>query len=251
MTEIFALIKLLLLPPMVLPVLAVILLVFFQKRKLPVVTVCLSLFLILSLPVVANKIAKSLEYFPPLQPERIQQFLPQAIVVLGAGLERSGLEYGNNVTIKSGTLLRVRYAARLARLTGLPVLASGGRTLGDKDVSEAELMASVLRDEFGIPVVWMEMTSLNTAENARLTRQTLQQLGIGKILLVTQAYHMPRAEKEFRKAGFQVLPAPTSFIGRDAAGSALSDWIPSVKALEHIFLLAHECVGMLWYRLRY
>jgi uncharacterized SAM-binding protein YcdF (DUF218 family) len=47
-----------------------------------------------------------------------------AIVVLGAGV-RSTQEYGGE-TLGRLTLERVRYAAKLARQTGLPVLVSGG-----------------------------------------------------------------------------------------------------------------------------
>lgn len=248
---VISLIKSLLLPPAGLLILAMAGL-FFYKRKagLPVVAVSLSLLLILSLPIVENKFAQYWECFPALQSDRVEQFLPQAIVVIGGGLEHVALEYRSEWTVNARTLLRLRYAAKLARETRLPVMVSGGKAPGSTDVSEAEVMAAVLREEFAIPVAWQETASRNTVENARLSRDILLQRGINRIILVTQAYHMPRAESEFRKAGFDVLPAPTAFIGRTAGFSAF-DWIPSVRALEHVFLLSHESLGMLWYRLRY
>jgi len=176
-------------------------------------------------------------------------FLPQAIVVIGGGLDPAAVEYRSDATVKAGTLLRLRYAAKLARETGLPVMVSGGRSMDSTEASEAEIMASVLQEEFAVPVAWREAGSRNTAENARFSRNILRQQSIDRIILVTQAYHMPRAESEFRKAGFQVLAAPTAFFGR-AGGFSWFDWIPSVKALEQCFLLAHESVGMLWYSLR-
>lgn len=248
---IISIIKSLLLPPVGLILLALVGVAFYKRKAgLRVATVSLLMLLILSLPIVVNKLAQYWECYSALQPERVEPFLPQAIVVIGGGLEHAASEYRSEWTIKSGTLVRLRYAAKLARETGLPILVSGGRTLASQDVSEAQVMASVLQEEFIIPNVWQEAESQNTAENARLSRDFLRQRGIERIILVTQAYHMPRAESEFRKVGFQVLPAPTAFIGREVRHS-LFDWIPSVRSFEHVFLLTHESIGMLWYRLRY
>lgn len=60
--------------------------------------------------------------------------------------------------------------------------------------------------EFITLLAWLESNSHNTAENAQFGRSLLLEYGINKIVLVTQAYHMPRAVNEFRKAGFDVLP---------------------------------------------
>ncbi len=49
-----------------------------------------------------------------------------AIVVLGGGKSHDAPEYGGD-TVRSATLLRLRYAAHLQRLTRLPVLVSGGQ----------------------------------------------------------------------------------------------------------------------------
>lgn len=248
---ILSILKSLLLPPIGLLLLAMLGLAFHKRKAgLPLARVSLLLLLILSLPFVVNKLARFWECFPALRSEQVEQFLPQAIVVIGGGLDHAASEYSSEWTVKSGTLLRLRYAAKLAKETGLPVLVSGGKMLASPDVSEARIMASVLQQEFTIPIVWQEAESQNTAENARLSRNMLRQQGIDRIILVTQAYHMPRAESEFRKAGFQVLPAPTAFIGRDLDFS-LFDWMPSVRAFEHVFLLAHESLGMFWYWMRY
>jgi uncharacterized SAM-binding protein YcdF (DUF218 family) len=59
----------------------------------------------------------------------------------------------------------------------LPVLVSGGKLSDSVCSSEAELMASVLIDEFKIPVAWQESKSRNTAENAQFSFQVLKQSG--------------------------------------------------------------------------
>ena len=250
MTEIKALISYLLLSPMILPLLAAVGLIFQKKvMALRFVKLCLYLFLLLSLPVTENTISAYWETIAPMQLKQTQDFLPQAIVVIGGGLQYSAFEYADAVTVSTRTLLRVRYAAKLAKETGLPVLTSGGEDPQNGGISEAALMAGVLQNEFAVPVAWQDRQSRNTSENARFSRRILQQQGIDNIILVTQAYHMPRAELEFRKVGFQVLTAPTAAIHKSHSGFFGQDFLPSVSALENAVLMMHEFVGMLWYRL--
>jgi uncharacterized SAM-binding protein YcdF (DUF218 family) len=244
-------IKLLLLPPVSLVILALVG-VLFSKRKWGkrMTIVCLTLLWLLSLPIVVKQWALLWERVPPLSAEAARQFKPEALVVIGGGLEYAAPEYPGQVTLHVRTLLRVRYAAKLAWELGLPILASGGGTFEPEEFSEADLMAQTLDGEFKTPVAWLERYSSNTAENARFSREVLNEFGINKIVLVTQAYHMPRAALEFTKAGFQVLPAPTAFIGHKGE-SRLLDWLPSPSTWANSFLLAHEMIGMLWYRIRY
>lgn len=251
MTEIKALISCLLLSPMILPLMAAVGLIFQKKVwVLRFVKLCLYLFLILSLPVTENIISGYWESIPPLQLKETQAFLPQAIVVIGGGIEYSAFEYPGAVTVTPGTMLRLRYAAKLAKETRLPVMTSGGVVPENIGISEASVMAEVLQTEFAVPATWQERQSRNTLENARFSRRILQQQGIDRIILVTQAYHMPRAELEFRKAGFQVLAAPTAAIHKSHSGFFGQDFLPSVKALDHAFLMEHEFMGMLWYSLQ-
>lgn len=208
------------------------------------------LLMMLSLPIVVGWWARNWEYFPPLQAGDITRFQPQALVVIGGGVNKA-VEYDTPRTVNAGTLLRIRYAARLAREFGLPVLASGGCVFGPECIPEAQLIADVLEMEFNTRVAWLEANSRNTAENARFSARELQDYNIKRIVLVSQAYHMPRAVLEFRKAGLEVLPAPTAFISGDISELTIFDFVPSAAALMDSYLLAHETLGMLWYRLRY
>ena len=79
--------------------------------------------LALSMPVVADYLLDFVDTSPPLSVGQAKD--AQAIVILGGGVRRNALEYGGD-TLSSLTLERVRYGARVARLTGLPVLVSGG-----------------------------------------------------------------------------------------------------------------------------
>ena len=83
--------------------------------------------LILSVPAVAGALLRSIGTSAPLDLERARS--AQALVILGGGTRRNAVEYGGD-TLGWRTLERVRYGARVARLTGLPVRVSGGAVLG-------------------------------------------------------------------------------------------------------------------------
>src|SRR5260370_7247985 len=79
--------------------------------------------------------------------------------------------------------------------------------------TEAEAARSVLED-WGVPesAILVETRSKNTAENGSFSRDLLASRGIHRALLVTSAYHMPRAVAAFRKAGLEVTPPPTHYM---------------------------------------
>jgi uncharacterized SAM-binding protein YcdF (DUF218 family) len=172
----------------------------------------------------------------------------QAIVVLGGGRRRQAPEYGNQDVPRPNVLARLRYAARLQRQTGLPMLVSGGRPGGAAE-SEAVLMERVLREDFQAKVRWMESGSDNTAENAVYSAGLLRQAKITHVLLVTDALHMPRSQQIFEQAGLAVTAAPTNYVGQGALYPA--DFIPNAGALRDSHYALHEWIGLLWYRMAY
>jgi uncharacterized SAM-binding protein YcdF (DUF218 family) len=166
-----------------------------------------------------------------------------AIVVLGAELRRNAPEYGGE-TLGPLSLERLRYAARLHRQTGLPILVSGGR-LRDGDEPVAKLMSEALAEDFLTESRWVEDRSLTTAENARYSAEILRRDGVSTVVLVTHAWHMRRALMEFRGLGLRVVPAPTLPPHRP---TDFDMFVPSAAALYESFLGVHELVGRLYYR---
>jgi uncharacterized SAM-binding protein YcdF (DUF218 family) len=167
-----------------------------------------------------------------------------AIVVLGAEVDRHAPEYGGP-TAGDMSLVRLRYAAKLARETGLPILVTGGHA-GGREPSQAEAMATVLRDELGVEVRWIEGGSLDTRGNAELSAALLARDGVRSILLVTHAWHMRRARAEFERHGLEVLAAPTGI--REPPRLEASGFVPSWKGLRDSALAIHEWIGGVWYR---
>lgn len=201
---------------------------------------------VLSLPVAAEALARDLETVPALMTPPPAG--PQAIVVLAAGRYRHAPEYGGHDTVGTDTLVRLRYAASLYRQTRLPILTSGGAPFGGQPA--ALLMRHVLRNDFHVPVRFVETHSKTTAGNARDSRVILRRAHIRRILLVTQAWHMPRAAALFRHQGFIVTPAPTDFVTTSRRDNTVLAYLPSARALALSATVGHEELGRLWLSLR-
>jgi uncharacterized SAM-binding protein YcdF (DUF218 family) len=172
-----------------------------------------------------------------------------AIVVLGAGSVEGAPEYGGQDVPDQVALVRLLYAAHLQHATGLPLLASGGNGAPARGVQpKAAMMARVLREDFKTPVAWVEDQSEDTAENAVNSARILKAAGVHRVLLVTQAMHMPRAQAEFARNGIEVVAAPTLFYSRVTWSPYML--VPSASGLYRSFYAIHEWMGLLWYRLR-
>ena len=205
---------------------------------------------LLCLPTVATLLMEPLEPYPPLD---LRAALPpdvKAILVLGAGFADTATEYGQP-TLDGFSLQRVRYGAWLHRATGLPIYVTGG-ALDPEEPAVADGMARTLREEFAVPVAGVENRSRTTWENAANSKPMLDRAGVSRVLLVTNAWHLPRAVEACESAGIAVIPAPTGAIStphwRDALG--VPDWLPSAKAFAISYYALHEHLGRVWYQVR-
>ena len=172
---------------------------------------------------------------------------PQAIVVLSGGMVGDGESSGRANRLSANSVERTLHAARLAKETRLPVLISGG-IVDDGVTPEAEAMRRLLERDLGVAVKWVETRSRDTAENAALSARMLRSNGIDRVLLVTQAFHMQRAELLFMRSGLQVSPAPHGFRGAPF-DRAVRKPLPNLEGLASARLACHEYLGLLWYRL--
>ena len=254
----------LLMPPGLFIVLALCAFLFLKKRQtLQKVIVVLSLVMIwvASTPIFTHWLVKATGSFmvwpapldiPSIQMSQVSQSQqPQAIVVLGGGRRRGALEssmYGYQ-DLSKDSLERVRYAAKLAQQTHLPILTTGGMPdqVSQQDQAEAKVMAQVLKEEFHQETQWVEDQSATTQENAAFSARLLKQQGITRIFLVTHFWHMPRAQKIFEKEGLQVVAAPHGFENSDAL-TPLDFYPGNIYKTRQIW---HEVMGMFWYSIRY
>ncbi len=201
---------------------------------------------LLATPVGADAVIRPLEarVLPLKDLSQLRTAGYQAIVVLGGGRTPEAPEFGGQDVASPQVLSRLRYAARVQRQSGLPVLVTGGMPLSGQR-PEAELMADSLRDDFGVPVRWLEPRARTTRENAELTAALLQPLGIRHVVLVSHASHLPRAVDDFARAGFGVLAAPTEFSPNPDSLSLFERWTPQHGALGDSRRALHEWLGLL------
>ena len=246
-------VKQFLLPPGIL--LLLLLLAWWFRRSRPrLASVLFALGLgglwLMSLPIVVEWGARAVEREPALAPSEWSTLAERAdaIVLLGSGRERSDPAWGSDQPTMIG-LERQRYAARLAKASGLPVLTTGGLHYGTPP-SEAQIMADSLRDDAGVEVRWKEEQSRTTWENAHMSADILLPQGIKRVVVVTQAWHMPRSVWCFEKAGFEVVPAPVGFLSADNA-RPFGGWLPEYKSIWQSGLLLNEAVGQIAYPLFY
>ena len=174
-------------------------------------------------------------------------------MVLGGGTSRGPAAPGQTPEL-TDSADRLFYAARLFHSGKAPlILFSGGavRLLDSGRLASEAEAATQLLQEWVVPAqaILLENKARNTRENALFSRQILQSRGASHILLVTSAFHMPRAAAVFRKLGFQVTPAPADFRSWDDEGPLLS-LLPDAQSLVKSQLALKEWLGLLVYRLR-
>lgn len=171
-----------------------------------------------------------------------------AIIVLGGGLIPRAPEYGVS-DLAPTSLERLRYGIWLSRETGLPAGFSGGLGWAHIETagrSEAEVAGRIAQQEYNRPLRWIESDSRDTRENAIRTVALLRSSGIKEIVLVTHAFHMPRARKVFEEAAagaFRITPAPMGFFV--PTSRPVLDWLPSQAGFEQVSLALRELLGLL------
>jgi len=194
--------------------------------------------LVISVPIVADYLTRFVDTPAPLDLAQARE--ADAIVIIGGGVRPDAPEYGGE-TLATLTLERVRYGARVARLTGLPVLVSGGP--GFRGSSEAALMKASLEDEFGVPVRWVEARSRTTHENAVFSSRILRRSGIHRVVLVAHGFDMRRAMAEFADEGIESVGAPTGT--RTGTRDTVFDYLPSISGLLGSYYATYEILANL------
>ncbi len=169
---------------------------------------------------------------------------PVAIVILGAGVEPFAPEYGVS-NLQEGSLERLRYGLWLGRETGAPVAYSGGIGWAQQDAApEARIAAKIAAEDFNRPIKWLEEEARDTRENASRTLALLKPAGIDHIVLVTHAYHMPRALRAFTEAagpGIRIEPAPMGLARK--LYTPVLDWMPSARGFMLMRQILRELFG--------
>lgn len=227
-------------------VLALLVVALRTRRRWPIV-VALVLLWAASTPVTSNVLMRTVEGW------RVRQVTSDApnadaIVVLSKGVTDVPGESGS---IEVDDFDRFLGGFDLYKAGKAPLLIFPGGWVASRP--NLPLMGDVLiarARDFGVPA-----SALSTTGKASNTEQeaegVAQLLGVGKsptaprILLVTSAYHMSRAEMLFRRAGLEVIPFPVDF--QTKLGITPRSFIPSGGALQQTDAALHEIYGHVYY----
>ncbi|HZL40511.1 MAG TPA: YdcF family protein [Pseudolabrys sp.] len=137
---------------------------------------------------------------------------PDGIVVLG-GLISTRLSQVHGAPVVDGAADRIIALAKLARqFPNARIVFAGGNGSLAGGPAEADFVGPLL-DVLGVPRerVALERNSRNTAENAAFSKDIANPKPGARWLLVTSAWHMPRAVGCFRRAGFAVEAYPVDW----------------------------------------
>jgi uncharacterized SAM-binding protein YcdF (DUF218 family) len=177
-----------------------------------------------------------------------------AVVMLGGAHRPSPPDtFGLDLTPAAD---RIVTALELMRLGKGQALVLGGNGYGHKGEIRAD--SQLLKDWFAAwkipaaPVLDLGMNS-NTREEALKVASLMKDKGWKRIILVTSAFHMRRAEATFRKVGIEVIPVGCDFQSYrgEAEDQGLSfAVVPVIDGFQHLGLYIHEQGGWLTYRWR-
>ena len=171
------------------------------------------------------------------------------IIILGGSYDTQMQGYISTIVLEEDTQPMAVVADLSRRYPQARIVFSGGADPPTSGASEAAI-AKQFFVSFGIAPdrISIEEQSRNTKENAQFTAQLIHPTPQSQWLLVTSAYHMPRAMGTFQSAGFNVIAFP---VGWRTHGWR-DFWWPATSATENlrrVDVAAHEWIGLLTYRL--
>jgi len=176
-----------------------------------------------------------------------------AVVLLGGSHGFSN--YGVNSIEFSTASDRIITAAELVRLKkGEALVVGGGKYSSSGQTGlHGQLIAEWLESwkPFDSPIHVLDYSS-NTKDEADQTKVLAEKNGWKKIILVTSAYHMRRAEALFKKTGLEMVPVGSDFEGLSylEADFRIDSIVPDSDGFQALHLYLHEQVGWLYYKLR-
>lgn len=156
---------------------------------------------------------------------------PACIVVLGGGFESEVSTGRQNAELNTAGDRLVEMMRLARRYPEAKIIVSGGDGHMSAVYDDDTTIAMRLIDGFDIDPARIipERLSRNTFENAVNTAAILKREKLGPCLLVTSAFHMPRAVGMFRVAGVTVIPWPVDYDTDGKTGLSLDFYEPTAN----------------------
>lgn len=177
----------------------------------------------------------------------------EAIVVLGGAWSTSQNDLvGFNATFAADRFLTGFELLRKGK-SNVVLIGGGGAEIKEDQPGDSAAMAEWMQS-FGLEDV--EIVALpachNTRDEALKVREFLDEHGGGRVLLVTSAWHMRRAEGVFKKVGLEIFPVPCDFEIASLVESGKKKWnlVPRLEQFVFMDLFLHEWVGFHYYKFK-
>jgi len=239
------------LPLLVSPLFVIIILVLwgslFRSRRAGLAAI--GILIVCSLPVFSNKLISYLERDYSLLPPASTK-TADAIVVL-SGMVRT-IEGANGLAYEWREASdRIFAGIDLIKGNKAPVLVlTGGKLPWSVGKPEGEHLRAIA-EKLGVPsdIILLTENVQNTDQEAKAVAKFLNKK-VPNIILVTSAFHMPRAQKVFEAAGIEVSPFPVDFLS-GADKTTLIHFIPSAGAFRDTSFFVRELIGRIYYELKY
>ena len=235
------------LPTFVLPIMLVIIFILIGliKNKKKIIYITIGVLYIISTPIFSNnffKLVEGNEYRKSIS--GIDS--ADAIVVLSGMLEINEVE--DSTYIEWGDPDRFFGGIALFKANKAQKLVfTGGKMPWDKSKkTEGEVLKEYAISN-GIPSerIYVTKDVENTADEAAAVKELISPSR--RIILVTSAYHMYRAEMLFEKEGFIVIPYKLDYKSEGNAEMTIIDFFPSAENLKTTETAVREIIGRLFY----
>jgi uncharacterized SAM-binding protein YcdF (DUF218 family) len=177
--------------------------------------------------------------YPPLRADASLQGVG-SIVVLGSGyMPRDSIPV--TAALDEDGLARIVEGLRLARrLPAVRLIVSGGAAPG---YTPGALGYAALARDFGIADASLVVLQ-SPRDTASEARDVAALLNGAPFVLVTSAYHMPRAVRLMQRVGQHPMPAPTGQRVGAYSGRGLHRWLPTSAGMRDTELALHEYLGL-------
>jgi len=182
--------------------------------------------------------------YPPII--NIKDIKDTNTIVVLSGTVKANQAYPITSQLSESAVSRILEAFRLYLFLDNPnVIISGGS--GNpffQDIKASRVMAN-LASFIGMPEshIVCEGNSRDTYESAKEVQKILKDKSF---LLLTSAFHLPRAMAVFHKLGMQPIPAPADSKVTNGRYSVF-DFFPEPVQLQKSCLAIHEYMGIAWY----
>jgi uncharacterized SAM-binding protein YcdF (DUF218 family) len=221
--------------------------VIINSKKISIIGIFI--LIVCSLPIVSDKLVAYLESDYQLsKPSTIE---PADSIVVLSGMIRTinskdGLDYefgeASDRIFAGINLFKEKKAPKL--------ILTRGKLPWSVGIPEGEYLKEIaINNGISENNILLTENVENTDQEAKAIKKLLSD-DKSKVLLVTSAFHMPRAQKVFEAADINVVPFPVDF-QKGLSKITFMSFMPSANALSETSFFVREMMGRIYYNLKY